>query len=73
MTSSAASHPTLSQDPKTINPSIEDAKEYHANMAASNLARAIVNIRRASLIAFYKSHGLELKKGSGASRINYPP
>jgi len=30
-------------------------------MAASNLARATVNIRRAALIAFYKSQGLELK------------
>jgi integrase/recombinase XerD len=46
---------------KTITPSIEDAKEYHSNMAASNLARATVNIRRAALIAFYKSQGLELK------------
>ena len=46
---------------KTIAPSIEDAKEYHSNMAASNLARATVNIRRAALIAFYKSLGLELK------------
>ena len=46
---------------KTITPLIEDAKEYHSNMAASNLARATVNIRRAALIAFYKSQGLELK------------
>jgi len=46
---------------KTISPSIEDAKQYHSNMAASNLARATVNIRRAALIAFYKSQGLELK------------
>ena len=46
---------------KTITPSIEDAKEYHSNMAASNLARATVNIRRAALIAFYKSQGLELE------------
>jgi integrase/recombinase XerD len=45
---------------KTIAPSIEDAKEYHSNMAASNLARATVNIRRAALIAFYKSQGLEI-------------
>jgi hypothetical protein len=28
---------------KTITPSIEDAKENHSNMAASNLARATVN------------------------------
>ena len=46
---------------KTITPSIEDAKEYHSNMAASNLARATVNIRRAALIAFYKSQGLGLE------------
>lgn len=46
---------------KTISPSIEDAKQYHSNMAASNLARATVNIRRAALIAFYKSQGLDLK------------
>jgi integrase/recombinase XerD len=46
---------------KTITPSIEDAIEYHSNMAASNLARATVNIRRAALIAFNKSQGLELK------------
>jgi hypothetical protein len=31
---------------ETVTPSIEDAKEYHSNMAASNLARATVNIRR---------------------------
>jgi hypothetical protein len=36
---------------KSIAPSIEDAKEYHSNMAASNLARATVNILRAALIA----------------------
>jgi hypothetical protein len=46
---------------KTITPSIEDAKEYHSNMAASNLARSTVNIRRAALLAFYRSHGQELK------------
>jgi len=45
---------------RTLTPSVEDAKEYHANMAGSNLARATVNIRRAALIAFYKSQGLEL-------------
>ncbi len=45
----------------TITPSIEDAKEYHSGMAASSLARATVNVRRAALIAFYKSQGLELK------------
>ncbi len=50
----------ISKTLKTIAPSIEDAKEYHSNMAASNLARATVNIRRAALIAFYKSQGLEL-------------
>ena len=33
----------------TVTPSIEDAREYHSNMAASNLARATVNIRRAAL------------------------
>jgi len=42
-------------------PSIEDAKEYHSNMAASSLARATVNIRRAALIAFYRSQGAELE------------
>jgi len=46
---------------KTINPSIEDAQEYHSNMASSNLARATVNIRRAALLAFYRSRGMELK------------
>jgi hypothetical protein len=46
---------------KTITPSIEDAKEYHSNMAASNLARATVNIRRAALMAFYRSQGVELE------------
>lgn len=46
---------------KTITPSIEDAKEYHSNMAASNLARATVNIRRAALIAFYRSQGSKLE------------
>ncbi|MDD1748785.1 MAG: site-specific integrase, partial [Methanothrix sp.] len=45
----------------TTAPSVEDAKEYHSNMAASNLARATVNIRRAALLAFYRSQGLELK------------
>jgi integrase/recombinase XerD len=49
------------QNSKNATPSIEDAREYHSNMAASNLARATVNIRRAALIAFYKSFGLELK------------
>jgi integrase len=46
---------------KTTAPSMEDAKEYHSNMAASNLARATVNIRRAALIAFYRSQGLKLE------------
>jgi len=46
---------------ETFAPSIEDAKEYHSNMAASNLARATVNIRRAALIAFYRSQGLEIE------------
>jgi integrase len=46
---------------ETITPSIEDAKEYQSSMAASNLARATVNIRRAAILAFYKSKGLELK------------
>jgi hypothetical protein len=46
---------------RTLTPSVEDAREYHANMAASNLARATVNIGRAALIAFYKSQGLELR------------
>lgn len=46
---------------KTASPSFEDAKEYHSNMAASNLARATVNIRRAALIASYSSQGLDLK------------
>ena len=45
----------------TTTPSIEDAKEYHSNMAASNLARSTVNIRRAALLAFYKSQGQDLK------------
>jgi integrase/recombinase XerD len=44
-----------------VTPSIEDAKEYHSNMAASNLARATVNIRRAALVAFFRSQGSELK------------
>jgi len=41
--------------------SIEDAKKYHSKMAASNLARATVNIRRAALIAFYKSQDIKLR------------
>jgi len=45
---------------KTVTPSIEEAREYHSNMAASNLARATVNIRRAALVAFFGSQGLEL-------------
>jgi len=46
---------------KTIAPSVDEAIEYHSNMAASNLARATVNIRRAALLAFHKSQGQELK------------
>ncbi len=42
---------------KSTTPSIEDAKDYHSNMAASSLSRATVNIRRAAIIAFYKSQG----------------
>ena len=45
----------------TIAPSVEDAKEYHSNTAGSNLSRATVNIRRAALLAFYRSQGMELK------------
>ncbi len=44
---------------KGINPSIDDAKEYHSNMAASMLARSTVNIRGAALKAFYKSQDME--------------
>ena len=46
---------------ETFTPSIEDAKEYHSNKASFNLARSTVNIRRAALIAFYRSQGLELE------------
>jgi len=49
------------QTSENATPSIEDAKDYHSKMAASNLARATVNIRRAALMAFYKSQGVELR------------
>jgi len=45
---------------KTANPTVRDAENYYSNMAASNLARATVNIRSAALKAFYRSRGMEL-------------
>jgi len=45
---------------KTATPSVEDAKEYHARMVKSKLARSTVNIRASALKAFYKHQGIDL-------------
>lgn len=44
----------------SLNPTLEDAKIWHGNLAESKLARSTVNIWGAALKAFYKSRGIEL-------------
>lgn len=58
---------------KIISPSIEDAKENHSNMAASNLARATVNNRRAGRSGLLsKFPGLMAKKVNGEDSFELP-
>ena len=42
------------------NPTLDDAKLWHGDLADSKLARSTVNIWGAALKAFYKSRGMEL-------------
>jgi len=44
----------------SANPTLEDAKVWHGDLAESKLARSTVNIWGAALKAFYKSRGMEL-------------
>lgn len=44
----------------STNPTLEDAKVWHGDLAESKLARSTVNIWGAALKAFYRSRGMEL-------------
>ncbi len=46
---------------KRANPSIEDAKKYHSDLANSTLARSSVNIQKAALKVFYRMQGEDLE------------
>jgi len=48
------------KETSNTNPTLEDAKIWHGNLAESKLARSTVNIWGAALKAFYKSRGMEL-------------
>lgn len=45
---------------KSANPTLDDAMNWHGDLAESKLARSTVNIWSAGLKAFYRSRGLEL-------------
>jgi hypothetical protein len=48
------------KETENSNPSLDDAKLWHGDLAESRLARSTVNIWGAALKAFYKSCGMEL-------------
>jgi hypothetical protein len=45
---------------KSANPTLDNAMNWHGDLAESKLARSAVNIWGAGLKAFYRSRGLEL-------------
>jgi integrase/recombinase XerD len=45
---------------KSVNPTLDDAMNWHGDLAESKLARSTVNIWGAGLKAFYRSRGMEL-------------